>query len=484
MTSKRSAGILLHPTSLPGPYGAGELGPEALEFVEFLAAAGQKLWQILPLNPTGGDGSPYSSYSAFAGNPILISTQQMIEDGLLDSEPPGTPLGPVDYPAVIAGKTKLLREAASNIKPGKGFLSFREKHEHWLGDYALYMALKGKFDGRPWSQWDEEVSKRRAPALKAARRDLEEDIRFHEVSQYLFFRDWSAVKEAANEAGIEIMGDVPIFISHDSADVWANQELFFLDRSGDPEVVAGVPPDYFSETGQLWGNPLYDWDRMREDDYSWWVERMRMALTLYDAVRIDHFRGFESYWEIPAEAETAQEGRWMKGRGDTVFHAFEKELGKAPIIAEDLGDITPEVEELRDALDLPGMKVLQFAFSGPDNKFLPHEYDTSNWVIYTGTHDNDTTAGWWSTAGPEGRNFARRYLGKEFVSVWDFIRLAYASVADRAIVPMQDVLELGSAYRMNVPGTAEGNWTWRLDGSALTPALADKLRNLAETYER
>ena len=481
---QRSAGILLHPTSLPGLYGIGELGPEALEFVGFLHDAGQKLWQILPLNPTGGDGSPYSSYSAFAGNPLLISTRRLEEDGLLTSNVPEVSHGPVDYPAVISAKTRLLREAYGKMKAGREFREFREEHEVWLGDYALYMALKGKYGGRPWNEWDEGISKRQSGALEEARRELEEEIRFHEFTQYLFFRHWADVKAAANEAGIEVIGDLPIFVSHDSADVWTNQDLFLLDSSGNPTAVAGVPPDYFSETGQLWGNPLYDWEALREDGYSWWVERMRMALTLYDAVRVDHFRGFEAYWEIPADEETAQNGRWVKGPGEDVFRAFEKSLGELPIIAEDLGEITPEVEALRDELNLPGMKVLQFAFSGPGNAFLPHEYEGSNWIVYTGTHDNDTTAGWWQSAGTEGRNFARRYLGKEFVSVWDFIRAAHSSVAARAVVPMQDVLELGPEHRMNVPGTARGNWTWRLEKSALTPALAGRLRHLTETYGR
>jgi 4-alpha-glucanotransferase len=481
---ERSAGILLHPTSLPGPYGIGELGPEALEFIDFLGGAGQRLWQILPLNPTGGDGSPYSSYSAFAGNPLLISTRRLIEDGFLTSDVPEIPHGPVDYPAVISAKTKLLREAHGKMKLGKDFRGFQEEHETWLGDYALYMALKGSHGGRSWKEWEEGVSKRQTGALTEARRELVEEVRFHEFAQYLFFHHWEEVKRAANEKKIEVIGDLPIFVSHDSADVWANQDLFFLDSSGDPTAVAGVPPDYFSETGQLWGNPLYDWGRMREDGYSWWVERMWMALTLYDAVRVDHFRGFEAYWEIPADEDTAQNGRWVKGPGDEVFRAFEKALGELPIIAEDLGEITPEVEELRDELGLPGMKVLQFAFSGPDNAFLPHEYEGSNWVVYTGTHDNDTTSGWWRSAGAEGRNFARRYLGKEFVSVWDFIRAAHFSTADRAVVPMQDVLELGSEHRMNVPGAAQGNWTWRLEKSALAPELAERLLNLTETYGR
>ncbi|CAN5631064.1 4-alpha-glucanotransferase [soil metagenome] len=479
----RSAGILLHPTSLPGPYGIWELGTEAMAFVEFLKESGQKLWQILPLSPTGGDGSPYSSYSAFAGNPLLISTERLVRDGLVSGAKKSAD-GPVDYPAVIPAKTKLLREAYDNAKPGKEFDAFVEEQSGWLEDYALYMALKGEYDGRTWNLWDEGLVKREPDALEEARRELAEEVRFHQFVQYLFFVHWSDVKEAANEVGIEVIGDIPIFVSHDSADVWARQSLFHLDDSGSPTVVAGVPPDYFSETGQLWGNPLYDWESIKRDGYSWWVERMRMALTLYDVVRIDHFRGFEAYWEIPADAETAREGRWVKGPGKDVFRALEDGLGELPIIAEDLGEITPEVEALRDELGLPGMKVLQFAFSGPDNAFLPHEYGDANWVIYTGTHDNDTTAGWWNSADHEGRSFARRYLGKEYVSVPDFVRLAYASVAEKAVVPMQDFLELGPEHRMNTPGTTEGNWSWRLEESALTPELAERLKSLAETYGR
>ena len=479
----RSAGILLHPTSLPGPYGIGELGPKALEFVEFMKESGQRLWQILPLSPTGRDGSPYSSYSAFAGNPLLISTERLVKDGLV-SGAEKSPGGPVDYPSVIPAKTRLLREAYENARPGKQFEAFVEEQHGWLEDYALYMALKGKYGGEAWNDWDAGLVKREPDALKKARRELAEEVRYHQFVQHLFFQHWLEVKEAAKDSEIEIIGDIPIFVSHDSADVWARQDLFHLDESGSPTVVAGVPPDYFSETGQLWGNPLYDWVSMHRDGYSWWLERMRMALTLYDVVRVDHFRGFEAYWEIPSTAETAKEGRWVKGPGKDIFRALEGGLGELPIIAEDLGEITPEVEALRDELGLPGMKVLQFAFSGPDNAFLPHEYQDTNWVVYTGTHDNDTTAGWWRSSAPEGRSFARRYLGKDYVSVPDFIRLAYASVAEKAVIPMQDFLELGSEHRMNTPGTTEGNWSWRLDESALTSDLAKRLKNLTETYGR
>lgn len=483
----RSAGILLHPTSLPGPYGIGELGPEALHFVEFLKQGGQKIWQVLPLGPPDAGGSPYSSYSAFAGNPLLISTKRLVEEGLLKTAGMGKAHAPVDYPAVNASKAQSLREAYRRAKPGKEFERFRDEHGHWLRDYALYAALKKRFSGEPWSRWERSLAHREPGALRRAGAELAEEIEYHEFVQFLFFSQWKDVKQAANEAGIEVIGDLPIFVSHDSTDVWANQELFYLDGSGQPTVVSGVPPDYFSETGQLWGNPLYRWDRMRSEGYSWWVERMRMALTLCDAVRVDHFRGFEAYWEIPAGEGTAKNGRWIEGPGLDLFDTLRSELGTGgvlPLIAEDLGDITPEVHTLRKKAGLPGMKVLQFGFSEPENPFLPHNYDGLDYVVYTGTHDNDTTAGWWRTAASETRALARVYLGKEYVSVWDFIRLAYSSVAERAIIPMQDVLELGSGTRMNTPGTVSGNWSWRMDEAALTPDLAGRLRSLAETYAR
>ena len=494
MDTSRSAGILLHPTSLPGPYGIGELGPEALRFVDFLKEAGQSLWQVLPLGPTGPEGSPYSAYSAFAGNPLLISTDRLIEDGLLEpgQAPKDVPPGPVDYASVDASKGKVLRLAFENAKAnekglGEGFEGFREREEGWLADYALYAALKEKFGGEPWVRWNREIAGREPAALKEARRGLSDDVLRHEFVQYLFYEHYGTVKRAANQAGIEVVGDLPIFVSHDSADVWANQSLFHLDDAGAPTVVAGVPPDYFSETGQLWGNPLYRWDVMHEEGYAWWVARMNQALTLYDATRIDHFRGFESYWEVPASAKTAKEGRWVEGPGLKLFRALRDAVGDEdglPLIAEDLGIITPAVEELRDAAGLPGMKVLQFAFSGPDNPYLPHGYRDANLVAYTGTHDNDTTAGWWASAPEEERRFARRYLGKEDVSVRDFVRLAHASVAARSIIPMQDALALGSEARMNTPGEASGNWSWRVGVQELTELLARGLREITELYNR
>jgi 4-alpha-glucanotransferase len=385
----------------------------------------------------------------------------------------------------MAVKEKRLREAFGRARPGKELEEFREGHRAWLGDYALYAALKRKFGNAPWTAWEGDLRLREPGALARVRRELAHDILFHEWAQYRIFRDWRTVKKAANAACIEVIGDLPIFVAHDSADVWANQRLFSLDGSGEPSVVAGVPPDYFSETGQLWGNPLYRWDRMADDGYSWWVERMRMSLTLFDAVRVDHFRGFEAYWEVPAGEATAENGRWVEGPKDALFEALRDALGELPIIAEDLGDITPAVEALRDRLGLPGMKVLQFAWgSGPDNPFLPHNHGHENWVVYTGTHDNDTTAGWLSSVSTKEMSSLRRYVGKEYVSVPDLIRLAYSSVAARAIVPMQDLLGLGPETRMNLPGAADGNWAWRLDGAALMPDLPPRLQELAKTYGR
>jgi len=483
--TKRAAGILLHPTSLPGPYGVGELGPEALEFLDFLEKSGQGIWQVLPLGPTDKTGSPYSAGSAFAGNPLLISTERLIEDNLLASDSvEWIPPGPVDYPAAVARKEKLLREAFERFEPGKAFREFRDEHEGWLGDWSLFAALKNEYGTVPWNLWDVGLATRESGALARARESLREEVSYHEFVQFRFFRDWEETRSAARSRGVEIMGDAPIFLAHDSADVWANQELFYLDDAGDPTVVAGVPPDYFSETGQHWGNPLYHWDRMSRDGYAWWTARMRMALSLFDTVRLDHFRGFEAYWEIPADEKTAKNGRWIKGPGKGLFDALRKSLGELPIIAEDLGDITPEVETLRDSLNLPGMKVLQFAFSDSDNAHLPHNFTGENWVAYTGTHDNDTTNGWWTAASTEERAFARCYLGKESIAAWDFIRLAYSSTARRAVVPMQDVLELDTEARMNTPGTASGNWSWRVEKEPLTLGLAERLRGLTETYGR
>jgi 4-alpha-glucanotransferase len=482
---ERSSGVLLHPTSLPSRYGIGELGPEAVEFAEFLAAAGQKLWQMLPLSPTGSGNSPYQSDSAFAGNPLLVSTERMVRDGLLD-EPtaPEFPRDEVDYDAVAEFKHGNLRRAYRRFRPDRDYERFLAANGWWLEDYALFAALKSAHEGRPWNEWDPELKARKPEALAAAREELAEAVSFHRFVQYLFFRDCWEVKRAAGDRGVRLVGDIPIFVAHDSADVWANQRLFYLDDAGEPEVVAGVPPDYFSETGQLWGNPLYRWEAMAGDEYAWWQSRLRMALSLCDIVRVDHFRGFAAYWEIPAGEPTAVGGRWVEGPGEALFEVLRRELGEIPIIAEDLGTITREVEELRDRYGLPGMKVLQFAFSGPENQYLPHNYRSANCVVYTGTHDNDTTCGWWKSASGAEQALARRYLDRKAPETRDFIRLAMSSVADLAVFPMQDLLDLGSESRMNRPGEPEGNWRWRMRREALTPELSSYLRNLAELYNR
>ncbi|BBL80223.1 4-alpha-glucanotransferase [Rubrobacter xylanophilus] len=484
MRLERSAGILLHPTSLPGPHPSGELGEEALRFVGFLEEAGQRLWQVLPLNPTDAGGSPYSSYSAFAGNPLLVSTEWLSEDGLIECVPREVPAPRTNYRRALAVKERLLREAYSRWEPDGGFERFCTRHRFWIEDYALFMALRERLK-KPWNEWPRELALREPGALRSARRELGEEVGFHRFAQYRFFADWSRVRRAAEEAGVRIVGDLPIFVSHDSADVWANGELFLLERNGSPAAVAGVPPDYFSETGQLWGNPLYDWKRMRREGYRWWVERVRVALALCDALRLDHFRGFAAFWAVPAGERTAAGGRWVEGPGEDLFEALRRELGGLPFIAEDLGEITPDVVRLRERLGLPGMKVLQFAFGGgPENAFLPHNWHGAHWVAYTGTHDNDTTAGWWFSATDRERSFARRYLGREYVGVWDLIRLAHASAAGWTITPMQDVLCLGTEARMNTPGTVEGNWAWRMEAEALTPETAARLRELAATYGR
>jgi 4-alpha-glucanotransferase len=490
MERERASGILLHPTSLPGRYGIGELGDEAWAFLRFLGAAGQRLWQVLPLGPTGYGDSPYQAFSAFAGNPLLISTDRLLRDGLLESgdldDQPEFPEGHVDYGPAITFKNTILRRAYARFKAEGGMRQVDAWDTPWLEDYALFMALKDHHEGASWSAWAPELVRRESAALAAARRDLGDHVDFYRFCQYRFFEDWGALKREANAAGVRIIGDLPIFVAYDSADAWANQGLFFLDEAGQPTVVAGVPPDYFSATGQLWGNPLYRWDAMAKDDYAWWVARLRMSLTMFDLARIDHFRGFEAYWEIPAGEETAVNGRWVKGPGAAFFEAIRAQLGELPIIAEDLGLITEEVVALRERFGLPGMLVLQFAPSDPQNAYLPHNHERNN-VVYSGTHDNDTTRGWWKGASDDERAFVRRYLGHAVTRrtiAWEFIRLAFASVARTAIVPLQDVLNLGSEARMNTPGVAGGNWGWRYEEGALTPELAGRLRDLTELYAR
>lgn len=495
MDGARASGILLHPTSLPSQWGIGDLGDGAHDFADLLAAAGQQIWQVMPLGPTGYGDSPYQSFSAFAGNPLLISFDILLEEGLLQpddlADAPHLSDTAVDYGAVIPFKQGVLRRAFAHFQSGiadhmRGeYERFRAEQANWLDDYALFAALKSANGGAAWYTWEPALRGRDAQALADARRDHAGEIEYQRFIQYLFFEQWLALKQYANDLGIKILGDIPIFVAYDSADVWANSELFFLDDEGKPTVVAGVPPDYFSATGQLWGNPLYRWDVLRERGYTWWIERFRATLTMFDIVRIDHFRGFAAYWEVPATEETAINGQWTPGPGAELFEAVDRALGGLPIVAEDLGIITPDVEELRDRFGFPGMRVLQFAFGvKADQPYLPHNH-IQRCVIYTGTHDNDTTLGWWRTSPENERRHVQLYLGRSGDDIsWDFIRAALSSVAETAIIPLQDVLALGSEARMNTPGLAGGNWTWRVDLRRFTPPIVARLRELTILYGR
>ena len=504
MTFQRSSGILLHPTSFPGPYGVGDLGPYAYRFIDFLAASGCKLWQVLPLGPTGYGDSPYQCFSAFAGNPYLVSPDSLLALGLLTqsdlSDMPAWSPHQVDFGGLYRWKPALLEKAYTRFEslPGGAlralraeFDAFRLTNASWLEDFALFMALKESNGGAPWNQWPAPLRMREPAALAEARTSLAVRISGIAFSQFLFFRQWNALRDYAHTKGIQIIGDIPIFVAMDSADVWSHPDLFTLDKAGKPTVVAGVPPDYFSSTGQLWGNPLYRWDvhkRVRAGSprpYAWWIERVSATLKMVDIVRIDHFRGFANYWEIPGKALTAETGRWVPGPGMDLFHAIQKALGAdLPIIAEDLGIITPDVVLLRDTLKLPGMKILQFAFSDPTNLYLPHHH-VQNCVIYTGTHDNDTSCGWYSAAGEKESDFVRRYLRVDGSDIaWDLLRAAWGSVAVFAVAPIQDFLSLGTAARMNLPGRPDGNWTWRMSESDLSEALQDKIQALNTLYAR
>jgi 4-alpha-glucanotransferase len=501
----RTSGLLLHPTSLPGPSGIGDLGAPALEFVEFLAAARQGLWQVLPLGPTGYGDSPYQCLSAFAGNPLLISLDCLRDEGFLDEadlEAPAFPAGVVDYEAVKGFKLPLLNKAAERFDaeatPAQRaqLEAFCAREAAWLDDYAIFASLKRENGGIAWNRWPEAEGVRESAALEAARERLAKPIRARQFWQWQFFRQWHALRARCHELGVRVMGDIPIFVAHDSADVWAHPELFHLAADGSPALVAGVPPDYFSATGQLWGNPLYRWDVLARTGYRWWIDRFRASLGLLDLVRLDHFRGFEAYWEIPGKDTTAERGRWVKGPGADLFDALDGELGRLPIVAENLGVITPEVEALRERYGYPGMAILQFAFGtdGSAEDFKPHNYPR-NLVVYTGTHDNDTIAGWW-TAGvgdstrteadvEQERENTRLYLGTDGKHIhWDFVRAVLASVADTAMVPVQDLLGLGSEARMNLPGRAGGNWRFRLAEGGLTAALGERLRALTLAYGR
>lgn len=494
MRLPRSSGILLHPTSLPGRWGIGDLGAEARRFVDVLAAARVGLWQVLPLGPTGFGNSPYQCFSAFAGNPLLVSPEALLEDGLLHERDFGSTTFPddhVDYGAVIPWKEALLRAAAERFRGDAGrslraaFDAFCDRERDWLHDYALFMALKDAHAGADWNTWDPDVARRMPAALDHWRARLAAPIEAQQFRQFMFFRQWDALRGYAAERGVRFFGDMPIFVARNSADVWAHPELFYLDGAGRPTIVAGVPPDYFSETGQLWGNPLYRWDVMAAHGHHWWIERFRTAFELFDVVRVDHFIGFARYWAVPADATTAVHGEWRPGPGMGLATAVRAALGTLPIVAEDLGIVTPEVDELRERLALPGMKVLQFAFGGgADNRFLPHNY-TPNYVVYTGTHDNDTTEGWFAALAPDERARVARFVPDVGdAPAWSLIRLAMASVADTAVIPMQDVLALGSDARMNLPGRAEDNWGWRLPADAIGADHVRRLRELVELFGR
>jgi 4-alpha-glucanotransferase len=507
MIFPRCSGLLLHVTSLPSAHGIGDLGSDAHEFVDFLAESGQRIWQVLPLSPTGYADSPYQCFSAYAGNPLLVDLQRLREQGRLGSQDlanaPQFATDFVDYGTVIAFKQALLRKAAqdffvnANEADSTAFKTFCRDNEAWLNDYALFMAGKDFHNGVVWTEWDSGLAQRDPSALSQWWQRLAPEIEMHKFVQFEFFRQWESLKSRCRRHGIRIMGDIPIYVAHDSADVWAHQDMFRLDDQGRPSVVAGVPPDYFSATGQLWGNPIYRWEVLAGSGYRWWIDRFRASLKLFDMVRLDHFRGFEAYWEVAAGSSTAIHGKWVKGPGRELFEVLRKELKELPVVAENLGVITPEVELLRQEFGFPGMSLLQFAFGndpqGPS--FRPHNY-TRELAAYTGGHDNDTTVGWWASTGvgestrtPEDickeREFAKAYLGFENEPInWVFIRTVLASVAAIAIIPIQDVLGLGSEARMNLPGTVSGNWKWRYRPGALTPEIKARLKALTKNYDR
>lgn len=495
MAFDRGSGILAHPTSFPGNHGIGDLGWGASAFLDWLAAAGQRFWQVMPLVPTGLGDSPYSSVSAFAGNPLLISLDSLAADGLLDESDLRTEFGfpsdRVEFEQVRGFKEHRLHWAFERFRarPSVALQSeldaFAQQEAGWLDDFALFMAAKDAHGGQSWLDWDPALKRREPEALRRWRRELGGNVEYHAFVQFVFRRQWNAVRAAARAKGIAVIGDIPIFVAHDSADVWANQAIFRLNADGLPAVVAGVPPDYFSATGQLWGNPLYDWPKIAATGYRWWISRFANALSTVDIVRIDHFRGFAAAWTVPADAVTAASGNWEPGPGRELFDAVLNALGSLPLIVEDLGLITEDVRELRRDLDLPGMAVLQFAFDGDAaNVYLPHNFGRLL-VVYPGTHDNQTTRGWFDALPAGARAQVQAYIGRDGSDIaWDFIRLAMASVADLAIVPLQDAMRLGDAARMNVPGTPNGNWSWRFRRESLDPGLAHGLAEIAALYGR
>ncbi len=491
MRFPRSSGLLLHPTALPGPQACGDLGQAAHAFVDQLAAAGQSLWQVLPLGPTGFGDSPYQGFSAFAGNPSLVSAERLREAGLLTADDVTRVRAPssdaADFGAAVEGARHVAARLADTLE--------RPEHRHelpslrdsapWLADYVLFMALREAHEHKPWTSWPEPLRRRDPAALAEAARALDSPIRRHEAMQWAFARQWRELRAHARSRGVELFGDVPIFVAFDSAEVWAAPGLFALDEHGQPSAVAGVPPDYFSATGQRWGNPLYRWEAHAADDFAWWRARLATVGGMVDRVRLDHFIAFVRHWEVPADAPDARAGRWVAGPGIALFRALERELGALPLVAEDLGETGPDVESLRDELGLPGMRVLHFAFDGdPSHPFLPHRH-VGNCVVYTGTHDNDTTLGWWATLGEREQRFAREYLGESCGDIaWDLIRAGMHSVADTFVAPIQDVLSLGSEARFNTPGAPRGNWTWRLSQGQFSPAVQARLREVTHETGR
>jgi 4-alpha-glucanotransferase len=489
----RSSGVLMHISSLPSPYGIGTMGKEARKFVDFLVKSGQKYWQILPVCPTSYGDSPYQSFSSFAGNPYFIDLDILCKDKLLkksecNSYPWGDDPSAVDYAVMYRSRYALLRRAYKRFfeNEPEDFEPFCKKEEDWLDDYALFMALKDANGGVEWAKWDEKLKVRNSKALDKARDEYADDILFYKMLQYLFFKQWRDLKKYVNDNGIEIIGDTPIYVAADSADVWANPKQFYLDEKLDPIDVAGCPPDAFSDDGQLWGNPLFRWDVMKEDGYSWWTKRIAAMAKLYDIVRIDHFRGFDSYYAIPAGEKTARNGEWRQGPGMDLFNVLNEKLGKLPIIVEDLGFLTPSVHKLVEDSGFPGMKVIQFAFDSREgSNYLPHTYP-EHCVVYTGTHDNDTSLGWTKTAPKESVKFAKEYLNltKEEGYNWGMMRGAWSSVGELAIVPMQDLIGCGSKARMNTPSTLGGNWEWRATADQITGKLAKRLYRYMQMYGR
>lgn len=487
----RKAGILLHPTSLPSKEGIGTLGNEAYRFIDFLKKSNQKIWQIFPLGPTGYGDSPYQCFSAFAGNPYLIDLETLVDLGYLSEEELNLDFGDnkekIDYGKIYLNKMPLLKKAFSKFNvSSEEFLKFNNENSYWLDNYSLFMAIKNRFNGMSWIEWPKELKNREKDAIDRCSLELKDEINYQKFLQYMFYTQWFNLKKYANDNGIEIIGDIPIFVSMDSSDTWSNTKIFQFNDRKQPKKVAGVPPDYFSETGQLWGNPLFDWDEIKKDNYLWWINRIKANLNLFDIIRIDHFRGFESYWSIDSDAKTAIEGKWEKGPGIEFFNKIKEKLGNISIIAEDLGILTDKVIELKKEANLPGMKILQFAFDGTaENLYLPHNYE-KNCVVYTGTHDNDTTKSWFESLSYEEKSYVKNYLNitDESYLTYSLIRLALRSIANICIIPMQDYLNLGKESRMNTPGKADNNWQWRMLDNTLTEELSNNIKNLTILYGR